>query len=68
MSSDRASSPVRSIVILGGGTAGWLNDADRALAREKIQDTARYARGLAATLPENRDLLMKVKRFGLQKI
>jgi flavin-dependent dehydrogenase len=50
-------------------TAPWLlNDGDRNLAREKINETARYAKALTASLPSNRDLLSKVRRYGLQKI
>jgi tryptophan halogenase len=49
--------------------APWLlNDGDRNLAREKMIETARYSKTLAATLPGNRDLLSKVRRYGLQKI
>ncbi|MDP9012869.1 MAG: tryptophan 7-halogenase [Pseudomonadota bacterium] len=45
-----------------------LNQQDRALAREKMHEVARYAAGLSGSLPGNRDLLAKVRRFGLQKI
>jgi tryptophan halogenase len=49
--------------------APWLlNDRDRDLAREKMNETARYAKALTASLPGNRDLLSKVRRYGLQKI
>jgi tryptophan halogenase len=49
--------------------APWLlNDCDRNRAREKMNETAQYAKSLAASLPGNRDLLSKVRRFGLQKI
>jgi hypothetical protein len=49
--------------------APWLlNDRDRNLAREKMNESARYAKALAASLPGNRDLLSKVRRYGLQKI
>jgi hypothetical protein len=33
-----------------------------------MNETARHARTLAAMLPTNRDLLMRVRRYGLQKI
>jgi tryptophan 7-halogenase len=50
-------------------TAPWLlNDADRDLARTKMNETVQYAKNLAAALPANRDLLSKVRRYGLQKI
>jgi tryptophan halogenase len=45
-----------------------LNEADRTLAQEKMDETARYAKSLIASLPANRELLAKVRRFGLQKI
>jgi tryptophan halogenase len=49
--------------------APWLlNDRDRNLAREKQNEAAQYAKALAASLPANRDLLLKVQRYGLQKI
>ena len=49
--------------------APWLlNDRDRNLARDKMNEAAGYARTLAASLPANRDLLSKVRRYGLQKI
>jgi tryptophan halogenase len=49
--------------------APWLlNDSDRILAREKMNETAQYAKTLSASLPGNRDLLSKVRRYGLQKI
>ena len=49
--------------------APWLlNDRDRNLAREKMNETAQYAKVLTASLPGNRDLLSKVRRYGLQKI
>src|SRR6202051_3126979 len=38
--------------------APWLlNDCDRNLAREKMHETAQYAKALTASLPGNRDLL-----------
>jgi flavin-dependent dehydrogenase len=49
--------------------APWLlNDRDRNLAREKMNETAQYAKVLTASLPGNRDLLSKIRRYGLQKI
>jgi len=49
--------------------ASWLlNDRDRALVREKMNETANYAKALSASLPSNRQLLSKVRRYGLQKI
>ncbi len=45
-----------------------LNDGDRAMARDKMQQTARQGRELSASLPGNRELLAKVRRYGLQKI
>ena len=50
-------------------SASWLlNDRDRNSAREKMNETAQYAKSLAASLPGNRELLSKVRRYGLQKI
>ena len=50
-------------------SAPWLlSERDRNLAREKITETAQYAKTLKASLPSNRELLTKVRRFGLQKI
>jgi tryptophan 7-halogenase len=49
--------------------ADWLmNDFDRNLARDKMRETALYAKTLANSLPNNRDLLAKVRQYGLQKI
>ena len=49
--------------------APWLlNERDRNLAREKMNEIAQSARVLTASLPGNRDLLTKVMRYGLQKI
>jgi hypothetical protein len=45
-----------------------LNEPDRVLAAEKMNETARYAKNLSASLPANRELLAKVRRFGLQRI
>jgi tryptophan 7-halogenase len=45
-----------------------LNEQDRAKAREKMRETARHGRELSASLPANRELLDKVRRYGLQKI
>jgi hypothetical protein len=50
-------------------SASWLlNERDRSLAREKMRETAHYAKSLTASLPSNRELLSKVRRYGLQKI
>jgi hypothetical protein len=50
-------------------TAPWLlNDGDRTLAGNKVSETVQHARSLAAVLPTNRELLSKVRRYGLQKI
>jgi len=49
--------------------APWLlNDRDRSLAHEKMNEAGQYTKALAASLPGNRDLLSKVRRYGLQKI
>ena len=49
--------------------ASWLlNEVDRTRAREKMNETANHAKALSASLPSNRQLLSKVRRFGLQKI
>jgi tryptophan halogenase len=49
--------------------APWLlNDADRNLAGQKMNEAGQYTKALAASLPGNRDLLSKVRRYGLQKI
>jgi tryptophan halogenase len=48
--------------------ASLLSDHDRLRAQEAMQETSRRARGLLASLPANRELLAKVRRFGLQKI
>jgi tryptophan 7-halogenase len=45
-----------------------LNDRDRALAQEKMRETAHHAKQLSASLLSNREMLAKVKRFGLQKV
>ena len=50
-------------------TAPWLlNDGDRTLAGNKVSETVQHAKSLAAVLPANRELLSKVRRYGLQKI
>ena len=47
----------------------WLlNETDRTRAREKMAETARHGASLAATLPTNRDLLGRIRKYGLQKI
>jgi len=49
--------------------APWLlNERDRNLAREKMNETALHAKALAASLPGNRELLSKVRRYGFQKV
>jgi tryptophan 7-halogenase len=50
-------------------TASWLlSDGERAAALESMNEAARQAKALAAALPANRDLLARVRRYGLQKI
>ena len=50
-------------------SASWLlSDTERNLALESMNETARQARALAGVLPTNRDLLTRVRRYGLQKI
>lgn len=50
-------------------TADWLsNDGERTLVLQSMSETARQAQALAAVLPPNRDLLTRVRRYGLQKI
>jgi tryptophan 7-halogenase len=47
----------------------WLlNETDRIRAREKMTETARHGTNLAAALPTNRDLLDRIRKYGLQKI
>jgi hypothetical protein len=47
----------------------WLlNETDRTRAREKMAETARHGASLVATLPTNRDLLGRIRKYGLQKI
>ena len=49
--------------------ASWLlSETKRELAREKINETARHAQALRASLPGNRDLLNRIRLYGLQKI
>ena len=49
--------------------AHWLaNDGERALVLQSMSEAARQAQALAAVLPTNRDLLTRVRRYGLQKI
>jgi len=45
-----------------------LNEADRARAREKMAEAARHGASLRAALPTNRDLLSRIRKYGLQKI
>jgi hypothetical protein len=50
-------------------TASWmLSDGERRLAVEAMNETARQAKALAGVLPTNRDLLTRVRKYGLQKI
>ena len=50
-------------------SAPWLlSERERILAKEKIKEAAQYAKVLTSTLPGNRELLSKVRRFGFQKI
>jgi tryptophan 7-halogenase len=50
-------------------SASWLSsDSERRQALESMSANARQARSLAATLPTNRDLLTRVRRYGLQKV
>lgn len=50
-------------------SAAWLlSEAERAQALESLAATAKQAKALAAMLPANRELLTKVRRYGLQKI
>jgi len=49
-------------------TPWLLNDADRNRAREKMAEAARHGESLRATLPTNRDLLARIRKYGLQKI
>jgi tryptophan halogenase len=47
----------------------WLlNETDRARAREKMAEAARHGANLRAALPTNRDLLSRIRTYGLQKI
>jgi tryptophan 7-halogenase len=49
--------------------ASWLmNDSDRNLARNKMGEAAQHGKTLANALPNNRDLLARVRQYGLQKI
>jgi tryptophan 7-halogenase len=49
--------------------ADWLsNDNERTLVLQSMSETARQTQALAAVLPANRDLLTRVRRYGLQKI
>jgi flavin-dependent dehydrogenase len=50
-------------------TASWfLSDAERTAALDSMSEAVKCARALGALLPANRDLLMRVRRYGLQKI
>lgn len=49
--------------------ASWqLSDSERKQALESMSAAAKQAQSLAAMLPTNRDLLTRVRRYGLQKI
>jgi hypothetical protein len=49
--------------------APWLlDDYRRKTAREKMAETVRYTEALSVALPGNRDVLDRIRRFGLQKI
>ena len=52
--------------IVGGITL--TPERERTLAREKMAETALHAKKLSASLPSNRELLSKVRRYGLQKV
>jgi tryptophan halogenase len=45
-----------------------LSDVIRGKAREAMSETARQGRALAGALPTNRDLLTRIRQYGLQKI
>jgi tryptophan halogenase len=50
-------------------SAHWLlSEANRSRAREKMGDTARQGEALRTALPGNRDLVGRIRKFGLQKI
>jgi tryptophan 7-halogenase len=50
-------------------SACWLSsDTERNLALESMNEAARHAKAFAAILPTNRDLLTRVRKYGLQKI
>jgi hypothetical protein len=50
-------------------SADWLqNDSDRDRAQQALSETARQAAALSRSLPANRDLLERIRRYGLQKI
>jgi hypothetical protein len=47
----------------------WLlSETERSRAREKMGETARQGEALRSSLPGNRDLLGRIRKFGLQKI
>ena len=49
--------------------APWLlSERERMLAREKVTETVQYAKALTTSLPRNRELLSKVRKFGFQRI
>ena len=50
-------------------SADWLlSDGDRDRAQQALAETARQAAVLSRSLPGNRDLLERIRRYGLQKI
>ena len=50
-------------------SANWLsNDSERQQALDSMSAAAKQARALVTMLPTNRDLLTRVRRYGLQKI
>jgi tryptophan 7-halogenase len=49
--------------------AHWqLSEGERRIAVQKMGESAAYAKTLMASLPGNRELLAKVRRYGFQKI
>jgi tryptophan 7-halogenase len=52
----------------GHEPSALLNERDRALAAEKMLECVRHSAALSASLAGNRELLGKIKRFGLQTL
>jgi tryptophan halogenase len=48
--------------------AWLLSERDRKLARDKMEESAKYGRALSTSLLRNRELLNRIRRYGLQKI